>query len=160
VHKSALPTSIRAGKLRALAVTTATRADALPDLPTVGDFVPGYEASYWMGLGAPKNTPTGSLPVPPGSGANDAAAAVHHPRPEDGTGCFPGVHLTCLAHRAMAGPTGPTISEVRASRRPSLQHQGDGKLARASGSCVVSPCCSAAEPAARFGSRGDSYATP
>jgi tripartite-type tricarboxylate transporter receptor subunit TctC len=49
---------IRAGKLRALAVTTATRADALPDLPTVGDFVPGYEVSAWMGLGAPKNTPT------------------------------------------------------------------------------------------------------
>jgi tripartite-type tricarboxylate transporter receptor subunit TctC len=49
---------IRAGKLRALAVTTATRADALPDLPTVGDFVPGYELSGWIGLGAPKNTPT------------------------------------------------------------------------------------------------------
>jgi len=49
---------IRAGKLRALAVTTATRADALPDLPTVGDFVPGYEVSGWIGLGAPKNTPT------------------------------------------------------------------------------------------------------
>ena len=49
---------IRAGKLRALAVTTATRAQALPDLPTVGDFVPGYEASTWYGIGAPRNTPT------------------------------------------------------------------------------------------------------
>jgi tripartite-type tricarboxylate transporter receptor subunit TctC len=48
---------IRAGKLRALAVTTATRSDALPDLPTVGDFVPGYEASTWFGVGAPKATP-------------------------------------------------------------------------------------------------------
>ena len=48
---------IRAGKLRALAVTTATRSEALPDIPTVGDFVPGYEASAWYGLGAPKNTP-------------------------------------------------------------------------------------------------------
>jgi tripartite-type tricarboxylate transporter receptor subunit TctC len=48
---------IRAGKLRALAVTTATRADALPDIPTVGEFVPGYEASTWFGVGAPKNTP-------------------------------------------------------------------------------------------------------
>jgi tripartite-type tricarboxylate transporter receptor subunit TctC len=48
---------IRAGKLRALAVTTATRADVLPDLPTVGEFVPGYEASTWFGLGAPKATP-------------------------------------------------------------------------------------------------------
>ena len=48
---------IRSGKLRALAVTTATRAQALPDLPTVGEFVPGFEASQWYGLGAPKDTP-------------------------------------------------------------------------------------------------------
>ncbi len=48
---------IRAGKLRALAVTTATRAEALPDVPTVGEFVPGYEASAIGGLGAPKGTP-------------------------------------------------------------------------------------------------------
>ena len=48
---------IKAGKLRALAVTTATRSEALPDIPTVGDFVPGYEASAWYGIGAPKNTP-------------------------------------------------------------------------------------------------------
>ncbi|HEY6255379.1 MAG TPA: tripartite tricarboxylate transporter substrate binding protein [Xanthobacteraceae bacterium] len=48
---------IRAGKLRALAVTTAKRAEALPDIPTVADFVPGYEASAWYALGAPKNTP-------------------------------------------------------------------------------------------------------
>jgi tripartite-type tricarboxylate transporter receptor subunit TctC len=48
---------IRAGMLRPLAVTTATRSDALPDIPTVGEFVPGYEASYWSGIGAPKNTP-------------------------------------------------------------------------------------------------------
>jgi tripartite-type tricarboxylate transporter receptor subunit TctC len=47
---------IRAGKLRALAVTTATRSEALADLPTVGDFVPGYEASFWFGVGAPKAT--------------------------------------------------------------------------------------------------------
>src|ERR1700674_4866506 len=48
---------IRTGKLRALAVTTASRAEVLPDLPTVGDFLPGYEASQWYGIGAPKNTP-------------------------------------------------------------------------------------------------------
>jgi tripartite-type tricarboxylate transporter receptor subunit TctC len=47
---------IRADKLRPLAVTTATRSQALPDLPTVGDFVPGYEYSFWGGVGAPKNT--------------------------------------------------------------------------------------------------------
>jgi tripartite-type tricarboxylate transporter receptor subunit TctC len=48
---------LRAGKLRALAVTTATRSDVLPDIPTVGEFVPGYEASAWYGVGAPRNTP-------------------------------------------------------------------------------------------------------
>jgi tripartite-type tricarboxylate transporter receptor subunit TctC len=48
---------IKAGRLRALAVTTAKRSDALPDLPTVGEFVPGYEASQWYGVGVPKNTP-------------------------------------------------------------------------------------------------------
>ena len=56
-----LPASIehiRTGRLRALAVTTATRLDALPDIPTVADFVPGYEASAVHGIGAPKNTPT------------------------------------------------------------------------------------------------------
>jgi tripartite-type tricarboxylate transporter receptor subunit TctC len=55
-----MPSSIeyvRAGKLRALAVTGATRSDALPDIPTVGEFLPGYEASAWFGVGAPKATP-------------------------------------------------------------------------------------------------------
>jgi tripartite-type tricarboxylate transporter receptor subunit TctC len=50
-------TYIRAGKLRALAVTTATRSEALPSIPTLGEFVPGYEAGSWYGIGAPKNTP-------------------------------------------------------------------------------------------------------
>ena len=49
---------IRTGRLRALAVTTATRSEVLPDLPTVGDFLPGYEASNIRGIGAPKDTPT------------------------------------------------------------------------------------------------------
>jgi tripartite-type tricarboxylate transporter receptor subunit TctC len=49
---------IRAGKLRALAVTTASRQEALPDIPTVAEFVPGYEASAWYGIGAPNNVPT------------------------------------------------------------------------------------------------------
>jgi len=48
---------IRTGKLRALAVTTAKRAEALPDIPTFAEFVPGYEASFWYGVGAPKATP-------------------------------------------------------------------------------------------------------
>ena len=57
---ASMPSSIqyiRAGQLRALAVVTATRSDALPDIPTVAEFVPGYEASSWYGVGAPKATP-------------------------------------------------------------------------------------------------------
>ena len=60
VYFSPLPESIqaiKAGKVRALAVTTATRSEALPQLPTVADSVPGFEASTWQGIGAPKNTP-------------------------------------------------------------------------------------------------------
>jgi tripartite-type tricarboxylate transporter receptor subunit TctC len=55
-----IPTSIehiRAGRLRVLAVTGTARSSLLPDIPTVADFLPGYEASAWYGLGAPKNTP-------------------------------------------------------------------------------------------------------
>ena len=55
-----MPTTIehvRAGRLRALAVTTAARSPALPDIPAVGEFVPGYEAATWQGIGVPKNTP-------------------------------------------------------------------------------------------------------
>jgi tripartite-type tricarboxylate transporter receptor subunit TctC len=48
---------IRAGTVRAVAVTTATRSEALPNIPTVGEFLPGFEASAWVGVGTPKNTP-------------------------------------------------------------------------------------------------------
>jgi len=48
---------IRAGKLHPLAVTGATRAEVLPNVPPVGDFVPGYEGAGWQGVGAPRNTP-------------------------------------------------------------------------------------------------------
>ena len=61
VYFVATPSSIeniKAGKLRALAVTTATRWEGLPDVPTVGEFIPGYEASVWFGIGAPTNIPT------------------------------------------------------------------------------------------------------
>jgi len=57
---SSLP-HIRAGKLRPLAVTTATRLELMPDIPTVGDFVPGYEATAWLGFAAPKNTSTATI---------------------------------------------------------------------------------------------------
>jgi tripartite-type tricarboxylate transporter receptor subunit TctC len=56
----ALPPAIgylRAGRLRGLAVTSAKRLDVLPDIPPLGDFVPGYEGSGWLGIGAPRNTP-------------------------------------------------------------------------------------------------------
>ncbi len=60
VYFGAAPASIeyiRSGRLRALGVTTATRSEAVPDVPTVGEFVPGYEASAWYGVGAPRSTP-------------------------------------------------------------------------------------------------------
>jgi tripartite-type tricarboxylate transporter receptor subunit TctC len=60
VYFSPMPAAIayiKAGKLRALAVTTAVRSEALPEIPTLGEFVPGYEASIWLGIGAPKATP-------------------------------------------------------------------------------------------------------
>ena len=50
---------VRGGRLRALAVTSAARSEALPDTPVLGDFLPGYEASSWYGVGAPRGTPAG-----------------------------------------------------------------------------------------------------
>ncbi len=61
VYFSPLPEpleQIRAGKLRAFGVTTAHRVEALPDVPTIGEYLPGYDASGWQGIGAPKDTPT------------------------------------------------------------------------------------------------------
>jgi tripartite-type tricarboxylate transporter receptor subunit TctC len=54
---------VRTGRLRALAVTTATRADALPDVPTVAEFLPGFEAGDWLGVGTPKGTPADVIEV-------------------------------------------------------------------------------------------------
>jgi tripartite-type tricarboxylate transporter receptor subunit TctC len=54
---------VRAGRLRALAVTTAMRSPELPDIPAVAEFVPGYEASGWQGIGAPRNTPAQVIDV-------------------------------------------------------------------------------------------------
>jgi tripartite-type tricarboxylate transporter receptor subunit TctC len=69
-----IPTSaehVRSGRLRGLAVTGAARSHVLPDLPTVADFLPGYEASAWYGLGAPRNTPTAVI-----DRLNDAVNAI------------------------------------------------------------------------------------
>src|SRR5262247_3630462 len=60
VDFSPLPESIaniKAGNIRALAVTTGKRSEALPDVPTIGESVPGFEANTWQGIGAPKDTP-------------------------------------------------------------------------------------------------------
>src|SRR6185295_16211615 len=67
---------VRAGKLRGLAVTGAARSPALPDLPTVGDFVPGYEASAFFGLSAPKGTPAEIV----GRLNREISAAIADPR--------------------------------------------------------------------------------
>ena len=69
--------SSRTGKLRALGVTTAKRSDALPDIPAIGEVVPGYEASVWYGIAAPKGTPPEAIEV-----LNKALAAALG-RPED-----------------------------------------------------------------------------
>ncbi len=60
VYFGPMPASIeyiKTGKLRALAVTTTMRSDVMPELPTMAEFLPGYEASTWFGIGAPRNTP-------------------------------------------------------------------------------------------------------
>jgi len=62
VTPSSLP-HIRAGKLRPLAATTATRLEVMPELPTMGEFLPGYEASGWVGFGVPKDTPAAIIDV-------------------------------------------------------------------------------------------------
>jgi tripartite-type tricarboxylate transporter receptor subunit TctC len=62
VTPSSLP-HLRAGKLRALAITTTTRSDVLPDIAPLGDVVPGYEASAWIGFGVPRNTPAEAIEI-------------------------------------------------------------------------------------------------
>ena len=81
---------IKSGKLRALAVTTATRWKALPDLPTVGDVLPGYEASAWFGVGAPKNTPAQIVDK-----LNEDHQRWSCRSQDQGTACRPGRHGDC-----------------------------------------------------------------
>ena len=82
---------IRAGKLRALAVTTATRSDTLPEIPSVGEFVPGYETGAWWGVGVPKNTPAPII----GRLNNEINAALADPKMK--------VRLVDLGGTALAG---------------------------------------------------------
>lgn len=81
---------IKTGKLRALAVTTAARVDVLPDLPTVGDFVPNYEASQWYGIGAPKNTPAEIV----GTLNKEINAALSDPKMKEKLATIGGVPLS------------------------------------------------------------------
>ena len=112
---------IRAGKLRALAVTTATRPEALPDVPTVGDFVPGYEASGWYGIGAPRNTPAEIVDRL----NKEINAALADPKMQGAPGRSRqhrdgGARLPTSASSSPRKPrSGPRWSSSRASRRSS-----------------------------------------
>jgi tripartite-type tricarboxylate transporter receptor subunit TctC len=100
---STMPASIqyiRAGTLRALAVTTATRSEVLPDLPTVGNFVPGYEASTWYGLSVPKNTPADIIDKL-NKEINTARSLTWAPR------CLPARPLTSASSLPMKSRSGP-----------------------------------------------------
>ncbi len=107
-----LPSSIeyiRAGKLRALAVTTATRSEALPDVPTVGDFVPGYEASAWVRASARPRT------RPPRSSTRlnkEINAALADPKLK-GAACRPRRHAVLGARR----PTSACSSSPRRTEK-------------------------------------------
>jgi len=82
---------IRAGKLRALAVTVMSRAEALPDIPTVAEFLPGFEASLWYGIAAPRNTPVEVIDRQAQHGGQRGPR-----RPEaEGAACRVGRHGTC-----------------------------------------------------------------
>jgi tripartite-type tricarboxylate transporter receptor subunit TctC len=94
VYFSPLPEpleQIKAGKLRALGVTTATRVEALPGVPSIGEFIPGYEASGWQGLGAPKETPDAIVDrLNRATNAVLADAAIKARLAELGLAAFPG----------------------------------------------------------------------
>jgi tripartite-type tricarboxylate transporter receptor subunit TctC len=109
---------IRAGKLRALAVTTATRSDALPDIPTVGEFVPGYEASVWYGVGAPKNTPAEIVDM-----LNQRDQCWPRRSHYAGAACPTGLHGVCKLCRRIRQVHGRRTREV-GQRNPGGSHQG------------------------------------
>ena len=101
---------VKAGKLRALAVTTANRLDVFPDLPTVADFVPGYEASGFAGIGVPRNTPAEIINLLNKElNAGVADAKIRHGSP------------SWAARRSGARPR----NSRRSSRRPPKSGEGD-----------------------------------
>jgi tripartite-type tricarboxylate transporter receptor subunit TctC len=80
---------IRAAKLRALAVTTATRSEALPDIPTIGELLAGFEASQWVGLDAPRNTPSEMIDRLKGSMQASSISNCRRGSPTCAALCFP-----------------------------------------------------------------------
>ena len=94
---------IRAGKLRALAVTTATRSEALPDVPTVGEFVPGYEASAWYGVGAPREHARRDRRQ-----AQQGDQCGPRRSQDEGAACRPGRHGASLARPPTSASSSPT----------------------------------------------------
>ncbi len=78
---------VRSGKLRALAVTTTTRSEALSDVATVSEFLPGFEAGNWLGVGAPRDTPTGII-----DGLNKEITAGRRRSQNQGALCRSGRH--------------------------------------------------------------------
>ena len=109
---------IRAGKLRALAVTTATRSEVLPDIPTVGEFVPGYEASAWFGIGAPRSTPAEIVDKL----NKEINAALADPKMKARLADF-GVHGASLARPPTSASSSPTKprSGARWSSSPDIK---------------------------------------
>ena len=112
---------IKSGRLRALAVTTAARSEALPDVPTVGEFVPGYEVSGWNGVCAPKNTPTEIIrrcvPSPYRSGRTYRLSVAHRQRE--------GLLLSEVRHLAVSQAEGVFDRRSKSARRNAFWGLGD-----------------------------------
>ena len=130
--------SIRAGKVRALAVTTAQRSAALPDVPSVGESVPGFEASTWQGIGAPENTPAEIV-----SQLNKAINAALGDRGNQNAPCQ-------SRHRAGAD-VARRLQEPDRRRDPEVG-QGDP---RGRHQAAVTPACRGQNKPARLGRTGN-----
>jgi tripartite-type tricarboxylate transporter receptor subunit TctC len=109
---------IRAGKLRALAVTNAARSALLPDVPTIGEFVPGYEASNWNGIGAPRNTSAEIIDkLNKAINASLADSRIKERLVELGSVVLPASPLTLASSLPTRPKSGPMSSGSRGSRR-------------------------------------------
>ena len=125
-----LPSSIeliRAGKLRALAVTTAARSQLLPDVPTVGDFLPGYEASAWYGVGAPRGTRTRSWNGSTGSSTSRWPIRLRrHTSPSSAARRFPALppsSAPSLRRKSRSGARWSSSPASRSRQNESINHE-------------------------------------